>query len=377
MRLSRVAAVFACCVLSNAAAVAADRFDFKLDRQPWVEVGQRLAQASGKPIVVDARFDATDRVTISLKDVDLGGAVAAIAELVHAEYASLPGGGYVIYLPPKARPRGPASRVAIRVKHTLPSELARWLGGEVATGSTSGGPPSEPVAVEGQVAPINGRSKALAVFELPDGIQELVGYDLISSLIVLGQPEAIEDLRSLVTLLDQPVIQIRLEMSLWRLAPDGERALAELLAKRSAATGPAHLADVLAVPVAQQETEPLLVAGRAERVMRTEGTTANGQQFMVQFAHRDGTPGPLLDQLILVPRVTGEPGQEAITVAIIVQRDGDGPATAEPPDGLVSVLRLHPNEMALIRAPGTTADDGSPLIAVVRATVVADPPAER
>jgi type II secretory pathway component GspD/PulD (secretin) len=186
-----------------------------------------------------------------------------------------------------------------------------------------------------------------AVFELPEGIEEIVGYDLISALIVRGDPDAIQDLRDLVEMLDQPPQQIEVEARFVTLSVNDAESFGmswTLTDGTSTISGstPGQGGASVAFQYATGNFQTLITAitrdNKGKVVNAPKVATQNGQPAVVQFQQTipvtisdtvvtDASSTvstsietiPVTTMLLVVPRVTGTPPNESITTVIVPQ----------------------------------------------------------
>ena len=191
-----------------------------------------------------------------------------------------------------------------------------------------------------------GGGGAQGLFQI-DGIEELVGYDLISALIVRGEPTAIEDLRELVELLDLPPQQIEVEARFVTLSVSDADALGISWTMTDGTTAvsastPSGGGASLAVRTATGNFQALItsiVRNNSGKVVNApKVATQNGQPAIVAF--QQTIPVTISDtvitdasqtvsttietvdvttQLLVVPRVTGQAPNESITTVISPQ----------------------------------------------------------
>lgn len=186
-----------------------------------------------------------------------------------------------------------------------------------------------------------------AVFTLPDGIKELVGYDLISALIVVGEPDAIQELRELIELLDVPPQQIEVEARFVTLSVNDADSLGMTwsvtngTASASGSTlgqGGASFAFQYATGNFQALLTTIVRNNKGKVVNAPKVATQNGQPAIVAFdqtipvtisdtviTQASQTVSTTIDtidvttELVVVPRVTGQPPDESITTIIVPQ----------------------------------------------------------
>lgn len=186
-----------------------------------------------------------------------------------------------------------------------------------------------------------------AVFELPEGIEEIVGYDLISALIVRGDPDAIEDLRALVEMLDQPPQQIEVEARFVTLSVNDAESFGmtwtltdgtATISGSTAGQGGASVALQYATGNFQTIISGIVRDNKGKVVNAPKVATQNGQPAIVRFQQTipvtisdtvvtdaSSTISTSIDTiavttaLLVVPRVTGEPPNESITTVVAPQ----------------------------------------------------------
>ena len=186
-----------------------------------------------------------------------------------------------------------------------------------------------------------------AVFELPEGIEEIVGYDLISALIVRGDPDAIQDLRDLVEMLDQPPQQIEVEARFVTLSVNDAESYGmtwtltdgtSTISGSTAGQGGASVAFQYATGNFQTLITAITRDNKGKVVNAPKVATQNGQPALVQFQQTipvtisdtvvtdasstvstSVTTIPVTTLLLVVPRVTGTPPNESITTVIVPQ----------------------------------------------------------
>ncbi|MBI2299616.1 MAG: type II secretion system protein GspD [Armatimonadetes bacterium] len=189
-----------------------------------------------------------------------------------------------------------------------------------------------------------GGQQQQAVFELPEGIDELVGYDLISALVVRGEPDAIEQLRELVELLDQPPQQIEVEARFVTLSVSDADALGISWTMTDGTTtvtgstpsqGGASVAFRTATGNFQALISSIVRNNRGKVVNAPKVATQNGQPAQVAFIQTipvtqsqtvitDASQTvattidllPVQTSLLVVPRVTGQAPNESITTLL-------------------------------------------------------------
>ncbi len=185
------------------------------------------------------------------------------------------------------------------------------------------------------------------MFELPEGIEEIVGYDLISALIVRGDPDAIQDLRDLVEMLDQPPQQIEVEARFVTLSVNDAESFGmtwsltdgtATISGSTAGQGGASVAFQYATGNFQTIISAIVRDNKGKVVNAPKVATQNGQPAVVQF--QQTIPVTISDtvvtdasstistsietiavttMLLVVPRVTGEPPNESITTVVAPQ----------------------------------------------------------
>ncbi len=204
-----------------------------------------------------------------------------------------------------------------------------------------------PAAGPGGGGRAGGRQGGGAVFELPEGIDELVGFDLISALIVVGDPQAIEDLKELIEMLDVPPLQIEVEARFVTLSVSDAQAFGivwsvtdgiNAVSGSTPSAGGASIAFQTATGNFQTLITAILRGNKGKLVNAPKVATQNGQPAVVAF--QQTIPVTLSDTVItdasqtvstsvatipvttalqVVPRVTGAPPNESITTVISPQ----------------------------------------------------------
>ncbi|NWG76195.1 MAG: type II secretion system protein GspD, partial [Rubrivivax sp.] len=185
------------------------------------------------------------------------------------------------------------------------------------------------------------------VFQLPEGIDELVGFDLTSSLIVRGDPDAIEELRELIAMLDVPPKQIEVESRFVNLTVSEARALGVNWTISNGSmtvegSTPTSGGASVAVEYVTGNAQALMTAIQRDNIGKVVNaprvSTQNGQPAIVAFQQdipvtvsqvvtTDAAstvttqiiPVPVTTALLVVPRVTGAPPNESVTTIISPQ----------------------------------------------------------
>lgn len=233
-------------------------------------------------------------------------------------------------------------------------------------GPQAGGPGGGPGG--GQLGGQGGQG-GQAVFQLPEGIEELVGYDLISALVVRGEPDAIEELRELVELLDLPPQQIEVEARFVSLSVSDADSLGiswTMTDGTTTVTGstPAQGGASIAIRTATGNFQTLITAivrnNQGKVVNAPKVATQNGQPAMVAFQQTipvtisdtvitDASQTvsttietiPVTTALIVVPRVTGQPPNESITTVIQPQVADVTGFVDNPSGGTIPIVAMQ------------------------------------
>ncbi len=225
------------------------------------------------------------------------------------------------------------------------------------------------------------------VFELPEGIEELVGLDMISALIVRGEPGAIEELRELVELLDVPPKQIEVESRFVNLTVSEADALGITWTVTNGTftvegSTPSGGGASVAMEYLNGNAQALLTAIRRENagkvVNAPKVATQNGQPAIVAFqqdipvtvsdtittdaASTVSTqiiPVPVTTALLVVPRVTGQPPNESITTVVSPQIEDVIGFVDNPSGGTIPITSTQ-QVQTMLRVPdgGTIALGG-------------------
>lgn len=312
MRRFTLALALLAALAATAEPVRQRQFTVSITNTSLSSVAALLSRMSGRPVTVQEGLGEV-RVTIGISNLNLEQAVEQIAAAAGLAVRAM-GDGYLITRPEAGRPPEPL-RVKLPLRHRLPSEVMALLTGDDQ------------------------------VFELPEGIDEIVGPDLIRAILVRGEPEAIERLRGLVDALDQPVRQVILQATLVELTT----AEAEQAGLPTA--GPGELLWRL-LPRGEEILRDIRRAG-AGRVAELAPVGVTGEQ-RVELEHTSypvPEADPLRWRLSLTPRVTGEPGDESVTLSADVsirRMSVDHPTTAT---GLSWILRVPDGSTMVCEMP--------------------------
>lgn len=275
-------------------------------------VAELLTRMGRRPVSVAEGLGAV-RVTIGFSNLTLKQAVEQVAAAAGLAVRVMDD-GYLFTRPEAGRPPS-APRVRLPLRHRLPSEVMALLIGDHQ------------------------------VFELPEGIDEIVGLDLVRAILVRGEPAAIERLRGLVEAFDQPVRQVILQPTLVELT------VAEAGQVGLPTGGPGELLWRL-LPQGDQILSEIRRTG-AGRVTALEPVEGGGEQ-RVELEHTSfplPEADPLRWRLSLTPRVTGEPGDESVTLSADVsirRMSTDHPTTAT---GLSWILRVPDGSTMVCEMP--------------------------
>jgi len=318
---------------------AGPRISMRIEAAGLVEVAEKLSLLSGLPVIVDARLVSDRNLTLSLRDTGLSEAVAKVAEMSGGVVSALPDGGFLIHRPlVKPAPAAGLTRASIPVRWVSASELAWSLGGTPMMGSELKPVPSGP---RGQ---------------LPEGIRSLQGFDLISSLIVQGTPEAVARMRELVAQLDQPALNVTLGLRAARLSPGAWDKLPEL--------GQTLATDGAAIIVSRDEADELvrrLVRDNLARISKTGLTTRNGEAAELRYG--DAAPRTL----VLLPRVVGDLADATFLLNSELRPRVAVPGKPVPESLGATTLRLAPGQIAVVRM---TVADGVTVLVLIEPRVL-------
>jgi type II secretory pathway component GspD/PulD (secretin) len=219
-----------------------------------------------------------------------------------------------------------------------------------------------------------------AMFELPEGIQALVGYDLLSALIVVGEPDAIEELQAIIALLDLPPKQIEVEARFVTLSVSDANAhgiIWTLTDGVSALTGqtPASGGATIAFRTATGNFSVLISAlqrsNQGKIVNAPRVICQNAQPSTITFSQsipvsQGGgavttsnnvvVPGVRIGMMTVttalnvVARVTGQPPKESITLTMRPQVQ-DVIGFVDNPNGGTIPMVASQNIQTLVRVP--------------------------
>ena len=358
MKPMRVAAVLASCLAVGTAGAAPDtRFDLQFVEQPWAEVGLRLEQVGGQPIVIDVRLADAPAVTVSFEQLTLAAAVQRIADEAMVAFAELPTGGYLFYRADQPRWVPPTVRASIRVEHVLPSKLAVWLGGRaLVTGDLKlrdAGPGGRTVAATALSEPAR---------IPPPGITDLVGFDLISALIVRGTPEGVEQLRQRVARMDVEPQPIAIEAIWLALTPEGVDRLAAVVGHGQALK--LTETDTVNGGATWDALQPLLADGASVERRTFKGRVMSGTEASLAWAPED--PSRPADTMTIEPRQFSD-GSVSLRLSRNLVEAVDGQRT-HTRRGVAS-MSVKPG-YAAVMASATSA--GQPWVLMVRAEAIAD-----
>lgn len=211
-----------------------------------------------------------------------------------------------------------------------------------------------------------GGGQNAGVFELPEGITDLVGYDLLRALIVRGEPEAIEELRELVELLDQPPLQIEIEAKFVTLSVNDANSYGivwtvtdgtSVISGSTPGQGGASVAFQTSTGNAQALLTAIVRDNAGKVVNAPKVATQNGQPAVVEFAQEIPVTTsnlvvtessqtvstfieiiPVQTLLFVVPRVVGEPPDEAVNVIIQPQISDIAGFVDNPSGGTIPIV---------------------------------------
>lgn len=243
-------------------------------------------------------------------------------------------------------------------------------GGQVGGGGLGGGPGG------GGIGGIGGQQQA--VFPMPEGVESIVGYDLISALIVTGEPDGIEALRELIALLDLPPLQIEVEARFVTLSvndADGLGIVWSVTDGSSAVSGstPSGGGASIAFRTSTGNFQTLITAvlreNKGKVVNAPKIATQNGQPAQIAFSQTvpvtisstvvtDASTTTSTDidtidvttALIVVPRVTGQPPNESVTTVIQPQLE-DIIGFVDNPSGGTIPITASQQISTLLRVP--------------------------
>jgi len=244
--------------------------------------------------------------------------------------------------PPPVETRPSGLKVAAILLHYLrASEVARMLGGraweptelpaapeEAPTPSERPARPLIPSAAEGTLP--------VSALLLPEGIvPPVLGCDLLNAVIATGTPEALANLRELIALFDQPPRQIEIAVHLLTANPEaiGQTRLPWTSSRGPSPGSPPGLRYVMGGDVWEQ----LQILRRRGQVnildapvivtQNCQPTTLSiGQEILTrkkaEGAASEGSDRPhslfVGQSLYLVPRITGAPLRESVTLLLAV-----------------------------------------------------------
>lgn len=218
------------------------------------------------------------------------------------------------------------------------------------------------------------------IFDLPDGITALVGYDLLSALIVVGEPDAIEELQAIINLLDLPPKQIEVEARFVTLSASDADAYGiswsltdgtSSVTGSTPSTGGATIAFRTATGNFSMLFSSLKRSNQGKIVNAPKVVCQNAQPATVQFTQEipvvqgGGTvttsnnvvvPGVNISTmsvttgLTVVARVTGQPPKESITMTLQPQVQDVVGFVSNPNGGNIPITASQ-NISTLVRVP--------------------------
>ncbi|MCC7494597.1 MAG: hypothetical protein IT204_19725 [Fimbriimonadaceae bacterium] len=262
--------------------------------------------------------------------------------------------------------------------------LARDQFGDAPGGGGAGGPGGGGGGLGGGGGGLGGGGGGLGggggqqgVLPLPEGIDVLIGYDLLSALIVQGTQEGIDELRDIVALLDVPPQQIEVESRFVTLRADDSKAFganwtltngSATISGDSSSSGGASVAFQYATGNFQVFLSAIMANNNGKVVNAPRVLTQNGLPAVVSFSQEipivlsDTTVTDsatttstyietfdVITDLIVVPRVTGQPPNESITV-VLSPTISDVAGFVDSPEGQIPII-ADQTISTLVRVP--------------------------